>query len=50
MGDMDEALKYHYRCLNQWSETLGHGSHRIGDVSLKIAQDLVAQGAFAKAQ
>jgi hypothetical protein len=50
LGDLDGALEFHLRCLNQWSETLGAGHHRIGDVSHKIAQVSMGQGQFDKAQ
>ncbi|PKK44726.1 hypothetical protein CI102_12531 [Trichoderma harzianum] len=50
LGDLEHAMEYHLRALSQWSETLGTGHHRIGDVSHKIAQDLIGQGQFEKAQ
>ncbi|KAL6699331.1 hypothetical protein J3F84DRAFT_182702 [Trichoderma pleuroticola] len=50
LGDLEHALEYHLRALSQWSETLGTGHHRVGDVSHKIAQDLMGQGRFEKAQ
>jgi hypothetical protein len=49
-GDLDLALEYHRRCLTQWSQTLGTSHHRIGDVSLKLAQDLMGQGNLDMAQ
>lgn len=50
IGDLDQALDYHLRCMNQWLATLGPKHHRIGDVSHKLAQDLMGQGDFEKAQ
>ncbi|EHK24082.1 uncharacterized protein TRIVIDRAFT_67712 [Trichoderma virens Gv29-8] len=50
LGDLEYALGYHFRALSQWSETLGRGHHRIGDVSHKIAQDLMGLGQFERAQ
>ncbi|KAI0183805.1 hypothetical protein EV127DRAFT_464772 [Xylaria flabelliformis] len=49
-GDLQRALEFHLRCYNQWSITLDGTHHRIGDVSHKIAQDLIGQGQFDKAQ
>ncbi|KAI0505484.1 hypothetical protein F5B22DRAFT_627890 [Xylaria bambusicola] len=49
-GDLQRALEFHLRCYNQWSITLDGTHHRIGDVSHKIAQDLMGQGQFEKAR
>ncbi|KAH8660511.1 hypothetical protein BX600DRAFT_523500 [Xylariales sp. PMI_506] len=50
LGNLDRALEYHSRALKQWTVSLGASHHRIGDVRHKLAQDLMGQGDFDKAQ